>query len=310
MFHRRLNPFFLLCMTVFILAAGCNADNTQDGPDNTSQRPTPSPTGITYEPGRNPNGNASPGSPSDHFSLLPPEQTPDLHGGPESENRQPRPLTLAELRQKYPNVFVLNAPSSKRQVALTFDDAPDDTFTPQILDVLQREGVKATFFVVGNRAEAHPDIMERIVREGHAVGNHSYNHANLPKLTDEQFREQIRKTDEIIRRFTGYTPRMVRPPYGEISEEQIKWLASQHKTVVNWNVDSLDWKGLTAEQVATNVLGHVHPGSIVLMHSGGGIGEDLSGTVNALPLIIRTLREAGIEMVTVPELLELPPGVS
>ncbi|OJF16545.1 MAG: chitooligosaccharide deacetylase [Bacillaceae bacterium G1] len=219
-------------------------------------------------------------------------------------------MTLAELRQKYPNVFVLNAPSSKRQVALTFDDAPDDTFTPQILDVLQREGVKATFFVVGNRAEAHPDIMERIVREGHAVGNHSYNHANLPKLTDEQFREQIRKTDEIIRRFTGYTPRMVRPPYGEISEEQIKWLASQHKTVVNWNVDSLDWKGLTAEQVATNVLGHVHPGSIVLMHSGGGIGEDLSGTVNALPLIIRTLREAGIEMVTVPELLELPPGVS
>lgn len=298
----RLRLFVAWGISVMIVMAACHAGNTSDNPNaNSSQSSTPSPTGITYQPK---------GNRSTEPSALPAEPTPDLHGGPESENRQPRPLTLAELRRKYPSTFVLNAPSHKRQVALTFDDAPDDMFTPQILDVLKREGVKATFFVVGNRIEAHPDIMRRIVEEGHAVGNHSYNHANLPKLPDEQFRAQILETDDIIRRFTGYTPRFVRPPYGEINEEQIKWLASQRKTVVNWNVDSLDWKGLTAEQVAANVLGHVHPGSIVLMHSGGGIGEDLSGTVNALPIIIQSLREAGIDMVTVPELLELPPGVS
>lgn len=297
-----LRMMFTMFLSTVILAVGCNANNIQNTPNsNTSQSRTPSPTGIAYQPN---------GKPSDGPLARTADPTPDLHGGPESENRQPRPLTLAELRRKYPSTFVLNAPSHKRQVALTFDDAPDDMFTPQILDVLKREGVKATFFVVGNRIEAHPDIMRRIVQEGHAVGNHSYNHANLPKLTDEQFREQILKTDEIIRRFTGYTPRMVRPPYGEINEEQIKWLASQRKTVVNWNVDSLDWKGLTAEQVAANVLGYVHPGSIVLMHSGGGVGEDLSGTVNALPRIIQALRDAGIDMVTIPELLELPPGVS
>jgi len=234
--------------------------------------------------------------------------TPDLQGGPEKRVRAPHPMTLSDLRAKYSSTFLLNGSPAKREIALTFDDAPDDHFTPQILDVLKKEGVKATFFVVGNRVRAHPEIVQRMVREGHVIGNHSWNHANLPKLSDADFRDQIRRTDEAIRSLAGYRPTFVRPPYGNISENQIGWLASEHKVIVNWDIDSLDWKGLDAEQVKTNVLAHTHPGAIVLQHSAGGTGEDLSGTVQALPDIISKLRSDGIKLVTVPELLDLRQG--
>ncbi|MNJ42351.1 Peptidoglycan-N-acetylglucosamine deacetylase [compost metagenome] len=231
--------------------------------------------------------------------------TPDLASGPEKNVRKPHPLSLEDLRKKYRSTFLLNGPSSKRAVALTFDDAPDAHFTPLVLDALKKEGVQATFFVVGNRVEAHPEIMKRIVQEGHLIGNHSYNHANLPKVSDAEFRDQVQKTDKLISQYTGYTPNIIRPPYGNISEGQIQWLASQGKKVINWNVDSLDWKGLTPQQVQTNVLGNVKPGSIILHHAAGGKGEDLTCTVNALPHIINQLRKDGVELVWVTDLLGL-----
>ncbi|MBE9915453.1 polysaccharide deacetylase family protein [Paenibacillus donghaensis] len=234
--------------------------------------------------------------------------TPDLLQGSEGKVRNPHPLSLADLRAKYKSIFLLSGSPSKREVALTFDDAPDDHFTPRILDVLKHEGVKATFFVVGNRLEAHPDIVRRMVKEGHIIGNHSYDHANLPKLSDADFQNQVVKTDHLIRMISGYKPTFIRPPYGNISEQQIKWLASKHKVIVNWNVDSLDWKGLNAEQVKTNIFAQAQPGSIILQHAAGGTGEDLSGTVQALPDIIHNFRNNGVKLVTVPELLDLPKG--
>ncbi|MCI1777001.1 MAG: polysaccharide deacetylase family protein [Paenibacillus lautus] len=230
--------------------------------------------------------------------------TPNLLDGSEESVRNMKPMSLADLRAKYKSTFLLDGPSTKREVALTFDDAPDDIFTPQILEVLKREGVRATFFVVGNRVEAHPEIVRRMVEDGHILGNHSYNHANLPKISDEEFRNQITRTDELIQKYTGYRPTFVRPPYGNINEPQIQWLASQHKIIVNWNVDSLDWKGLNSEQVKTNILAHTMPGSIILQHAAGGVGEDLSGTVQALPDIIRSLRNDRMQLVTIPELLD------
>lgn len=256
------------------------------------------------KPGSNPSSSSAPQQPQILQNSVN-SSTPDLADGPERHLREPHALSLADLRAKYRTTFILNGPGTKREIALSFDDAPDDNFTPKVLDVLKSEGVKATFFVVGNRIEKHPDIMKRIVEEGHILGNHSYNHANLPKLSDAEFREQIIKTDQLICEHTGYIPNIVRPPYGNISEDQIKWLASQKKKVINWNVDSLDWKGLDAEEVKTNVLAHVSPGAIILQHSAGGTGQDLSGTVVALPEIIRTLKNDGVKLVTIPELLDL-----
>jgi peptidoglycan/xylan/chitin deacetylase (PgdA/CDA1 family) len=278
--------FLLVVLAAAALTAGCARNNTEPGQSAPPRKPD-----VERQMEQN-------------FSVKSKMQTtPDLAGGPESDKREPQPLSLADLRQKYRSLFLLNGPSNRREVALTFDDAPDDVFTPQILDVLKQYGVRATFFVVGNRIEAHPDIVERMVKEGHVLGNHSYNHANLPKLKDSDFRDQILKTDRLIEKHAGYLPTYVRPPYGNINEDQIKWLASQHKIIINWNVDSLDWKNLNAEQVSTNVLAHVHPGAIILQHAGGGAGEDLTGTVEALPVIIEKLKKDGVKFVTVPELL-------
>jgi peptidoglycan-N-acetylglucosamine deacetylase len=142
--------------------------------------------------------------------------------------------------------------------------------------------------------------------EGHVIGNHSYSHPNFSKLGNTRFRSEVLSANDAIRDITGLTPRLIRPPYGNVNEEQIKWLASRHFKIINWNVDSSDWKGLSGGQVAANVLDHVKPGSIILQHSGGGDGEDLTGTVQALPVIIRKLKKDGIGFATVPELLGVP----
>ncbi|WP_018756258.1 polysaccharide deacetylase family protein [Paenibacillus terrigena] len=232
--------------------------------------------------------------------------TPDLAGGAESSVRKPQPLTLAELRAKYSSTFLLHGPTAPRRIALTFDDVPDDYFTPLILDTLKKLDIKATFFVVGNRAESHPEIVQRMINEGHVLGNHSYTHANLPKIADAAFQNEVLKTEHIIKKITGKTMLFIRPPYGNVSEDQIKWLASKHMKIINWNVDSLDWKGLSADQVRDNIMSHITSGAIVLQHGAGGVGEDLTGTIEALPSMVAELRAQNIEIVTIPELLHKP----
>ncbi|TDF91879.1 polysaccharide deacetylase family protein [Paenibacillus piri] len=214
-------------------------------------------------------------------------------------------LSLSQLIKKYPDLLLLKGPAGTKKIALTFDDAPDKQFTPQVLDVLKKYNVKATFFIVGRQAEKHPEMVKRIAREGHIIGNHTYNHSLLTKLSDEQYRAQVTKTQKILKRSIGYTPRLLRPPYGEISESQLLWASDHHLIVVNWNVDSLDWKQLSQQQVTDNILNHAKAGSIVLQHSGGGPNQDLSGTVHALPTIIQSLHGKGYQLVTLPELLQV-----
>lgn len=302
-----MRKFGMAFVLVLLACSGCmNANNGQSQPSPSAHqvRPHANPQAA---PSVYPRAN-SPQPPAARDNRTATTRTPELRDGPEKRIREPHPLTLSDLRAKYKSTFLLNGPSSKREIALTFDDAPDDHFTPLVLDALKQAGVRATFFVVGNRVQAHPEIVERMVKEGHIIGNHSWNHPNLPKLSDAEFRNQILRTDKVIQAITGYLPTFMRPPYGNISENQIHWLASQHKVIVNWDVDSLDWKGLDAEQVKTNVLAHVHPGAIILQHSAGGKGEDLTGTVQALPDIIKKLRSDGVKLVTVPELLDLEQG--
>lgn len=215
---------------------------------------------------------------------------------------KPKPADLSELRRKYSETFKFRGPEVK-QVALTFDDGPDPRFTPQILNILQKEGVKATFFIVGNRAKKFPALVKRIRWEGHLIGNHSFGHPNFGKRSLKQFQTEILRTEKIIQQTAGYRPKLIRPPYGEIREPQIKWAKQNGYTIVNWNVDSLDWKGLNKSKVENNVLGAIEPGSIVLFHAGGGVGSNLNGTIQALPDIIQTLRDKGYQFVDLAELL-------
>lgn len=213
-------------------------------------------------------------------------------------------MAWTKMQQRFPGAFVTNGPRDKKQVALTFDDAPDPRFTPAILDVLAKYDVCATFFVVGNRASKHPELVKRISREGHTIGNHSYNHAVMSLLSNDDFHRQITRTDIIVSRIIGYHPRFIRPPYGEMLPAQVAWTKRTGYIVVNWDVDSVDWKNNpSSNHILNNIKKNLQPGSIILQHAGGGEGQDLSGTVNALPRLISLLRQKGYDLVTLPELL-------
>lgn len=231
---------------------------------------------------------------------------PDSRLSPAAAQRQKRSksLSLSQLMRKYPETLMTKGPRNKI-IALTFDDVPDPRFTPQLLEVLRSNQVKATFFVVGSRAEKHPALVERMIREGHVVGNHSYNHPSFGKLSVNEFRNQILQTENIISAVAGYKPRLIRPPYGEISEQQLQWAKKHGYKLINWNVDSLDWRGLPKAQVRNNILAHAGKGAIVLQHGGGGRGSDLRGTIQALPEVIRIMRKRGYTFVTVPEMLQI-----
>ena len=226
------------------------------------------------------------------------------HEPPRANGKKRRAqVSWSSLASQYPGAFATKGPSLPRRAALTFDDVPDGEFTPQVLDVLAREHVRATFFIVGHRAAERPEMVRRIRREGHAIGSHSYDHSSFAKLSVAQFAGQVTTTDRILFSQLGFTPRFIRPPYGEIRPEQLEWAGKRGYYVVNWNVDTEDWKGLSANAIIRNVKRTLTPGSIILQHAGGGVGEDLSGTVEALPRIIRMLKEKGYRLVTIPELL-------
>lgn len=218
------------------------------------------------------------------------------------KQRKAAVMSWVKLHHMFPSTFIMNGPRSRKLVALTFDDVPDPRYTPAILDILARHDVCATFFVVGSRAAKYPAIIQRMSREGHIIGNHSYNHALYSKLPQEKFEYQIWRTNVIIRHLTGLSPRFIRPPYGEVLPSQVRWGMRNGYTIINWDVDSEDWRqGATSDRVLVNIDRTLQSGSIILQHGGGD--EDLSGTVEALPRLISKLRKEGYELVTLPELL-------
>lgn len=222
----------------------------------------------------------------------------------ETKKRRIADISWVKLHKQFPNAFLTNGPRNAKRIALTFDDAPDPRFTPAILDVLAKYDVCATFFVVGARAAKNPSIVKRIHNEGHIIGNHSYDHAVFSMLTLMNYQKQIWSTDAIIKNIVGYSPHFIRPPYGELLPQQVKWSKQAGFTIVNWDVDSIDWKNNpSSASILQNIKKTLQPGSIVLQHAGGGIGQDLSGTINALPKLIQLLRSKGYELVTLPELI-------
>ncbi|MCX4683408.1 polysaccharide deacetylase family protein [Kitasatospora purpeofusca] len=191
-------------------------------------------------------------------------------------------------------------------VALTFDDGPHPEYTPQVLDVLARYDAPAAFFCIGLHALAHPAVVRRIAAEGHILGNHSWSHAYLPDLGPIGLRAQLGFTADALAHACGGTrpSRWLRPPYGGRSPELLTAVAGSGLTTALWDVDAKDWSRPGAEVVAERVLSGVGPGSVVLMHDGGG---DRSQTVAALPEVITGLRRRGYRIVGLDELLAARP---
>lgn len=230
----------------------------------------------------------------------------ELDGGPERTGRGFPQREIIDLASEFPGIVYNQGSNDVKEVALTFDDGPDTDTTVQILDILKKHNIKATFFIIGKRAEADRVVLERMITEGHIIGNHTWSHPNLMKLDKETLVKELMAVEELVLEVAGYRTSLFRSPYGSLKRENVKQIADLDYKIIAWNVDSLDWKSLTGEQVRTNILENVKNGSIILQHSAGGPGEDLSGTVEALPTIITTLQKDGYKFVTVPKLLNIP----
>jgi peptidoglycan/xylan/chitin deacetylase (PgdA/CDA1 family) len=185
-------------------------------------------------------------------------------------------------------------------IALTFDDGPSATLTPKLLDLLAARHLKATFFVVGQNAADHPDILKRAVREGHEIANHSWSHPNLGKMSDEAVRRELQKTDDAIAAAIGKRPTLMRPPYGSITAHQKKWIHDEFGyRIIIWDVDPLDWKRPGPSVVTARILKETKAGSIVLAH------DIHPPTLEAMPATFDQLMKKGFKSVTVTELLAM-----
>jgi peptidoglycan/xylan/chitin deacetylase (PgdA/CDA1 family) len=180
--------------------------------------------------------------------------------------------------------------SAGTMVFLTFDDGPDPTYTPQVLDVLRAQGVRATFCLVGRYARARPDLVRRIRDEGHALCNHTESHASLDRLTSAGVEAEIRGGAAAIAAAIGESPALFRLPYGKTSPVVDEVIGRMGLRLLGWNVDPSDYTRPGALAIHSRVIAQVRPGGIVGLHDGGG---DRSQTVAALPLMIASLREAG-----------------
>lgn len=181
-----------------------------------------------------------------------------------------------------------------RKIALTFDDGPHPYYTEQLLKGLRERGVKATFFITGQNAEAYPEIVREIHDDGHLIGNHTYSHTQLTAQNEDAFKQELIKTNEVIREVTGEDTIYVRPPYGSWNKEFEKEL---NMFPVLWTIDPLDWCSSNVACIVNTVCSKAGENDIILMH------DQYKTTVTAALTIVDELTKEGYEFVTVDELL-------
>lgn len=194
----------------------------------------------------------------------------------------------------------------EKLVAITFDDGPHPTFTPQILDILEQYDAKATFFVAGNKVIRFPEVLKRVEQEGHEIANHTYNHIYSGKITSEKLTSELEQTDQIIESITGKKPTLYRPVGGLYNDVIIETALKNGKHIIlwSWNLDPKDWRSPPAGQMVNYITKGVQPGNIILFHDWiGSEYSQTSQTVMALKGVLGYLHDNGYECVTVSELL-------
>jgi peptidoglycan/xylan/chitin deacetylase (PgdA/CDA1 family) len=214
------------------------------------------------------------------------------------------PRTFAVHRPAAPHVMHVStvAPVDCTKVAcfgLTFDDGPDGTVTPQILDILKRHNVRATFFVLGSHIAGHEELLRRIHSEGHEIGNHSWSHASFTKIPLEQVESEVQGTQAAVAAAGVPAPQLFRPPYGDMNDAV---LAHVPLTVIRWNVDPEDWHPKKYQHALEHMAAHAKPGGMAVLH------DTELHTAEMLDQLLNQLKDQQYTMVTVSELLDLPAG--
>lgn len=195
----------------------------------------------------------------------------------------------------------------KKEIVLTFDDGPDPKYTPQILDILDKNHIKGAFFMVGENAELHPKLIERMFKEGHEIGSHTFTHPNIAATTPYQTKMELNANQRLFEEITGHSMNLFRPPYEADAEPSTKSqllpiLRAQDMgyTMVGELIDPNDWKNPSSNEIVKRVLAQLPKGNVILLHDAGG---DRSNTVKALPQIIKELKKQGYTFTTIAHLI-------
>lgn len=195
------------------------------------------------------------------------------------------------------DIPIYSVETDEKKVAISFDAAWGNEQTPELLDILDRYDVKATFFLVGQWVDNFPESVKEIAKKGHDVENHSNTHAHMPELSLESMTEEIVSCNDKIKALTGKCPTLFRPPYGDYNNNVVGAVKNQNMYCIQWDVDSLDWKDLSADEITQRVTSKLQNGSIVLLHNGA------KNTPAALPSIIEGIKAQGYELVPISELV-------
>jgi peptidoglycan/xylan/chitin deacetylase (PgdA/CDA1 family) len=193
--------------------------------------------------------------------------------------------------------FIWNVPTSKKIVYITFDDGPTEEITNWTLEMLKNYGAKATFFCIGKNISKHPDLYLELQKQGHTVGNHTYNHLNGWQYSTELFMKNVDQCEKIQNKYssnTDSTEKLFRPPYGKLKRKQTKFLKQKGYKIIMWDVLSADFDTkISPEKCAQNVLRNIQPGSIIIFHDSWKASTNLK---DALPLTLEYLKKEGYEM--------------
>lgn len=229
----------------------------------------------------------------------------DLTGLTISNVTNPTPmLSYAPMRQ-HAKITERN-PDGKMLVALTFDDGPSPETTPRLLDTLKEKSVLATFFMLGTRAASNPDLVRRAKTEGHEIGSHTMYHQNLILLPADAVQNDLTAAKTTMADITGKEPSLIRPPYGNYNDVVSNLVGTP---MIIWSVDTLDWQNKNTGSIVATTMSEIHDGAIILMH------DIYPSSVDAVPILIDTLRQNGYEFVTISELAKtrhasLTPGTA
>lgn len=194
-------------------------------------------------------------------------------------------------------------PVRRKCMALTFDDGPYPPYTSRLLDVLKEKKIRATFFLVGEQARMHPDLVRRMVDEGHTVGLHAFRHRDFLKLTEEEKEKDLQQGKEILQSITGKKPNYWRPPHGFRDSSVMKIAEEKQLQVVNWSVIPRDWTGIDKQEIYNRVMDKAEDGAVVLLHDGDSplYKASRQATVDAVGPLIDSLREKGYHLVSLEE---------
>lgn len=201
--------------------------------------------------------------------------------------------TMGEARE----IPIYYVDTTEKVCAISFDAAWGNEQTEHLLDILDEYNVKSTFFLVKQWVDKYPDSVRDIADHGHDVGNHSSTHPHMAELSAEEQRKEINDCNEAIEKLTGHAPTLFRAPYGEYDNKLVQNLRAQEMYCVQWNIDSLDWKDPSADEIVSRIDKKLCPGSIILLHNGA------KNTPEALPKLIQSIRDKGYRIVPISQII-------